>query len=95
MKIKRTIDLNEEVPKSTRERINNQLTKLELFPGLKYSLTGSSKDHLRCKKQFEATVNENCLSVRRFRTLFETLESKGCLKGREDFSLYLFSTNHR
>ena len=95
METKRSKDLNEEVP-SSPVGINNQLTKMDSLPKVKYSITSNnSKDELHCENEFPSTENANILSVSRLRAVFLTLESKGCLKGREDFSLYLFSKDHR
>lgn len=93
---KKTLPLDEMLaPSSTPRTINNLSMETGPLPRIK-RLPEQEEEHLRMGEQTPPSNGHgSASSIERIKKIFMFFEPKGCLKERDDYSLYLFPTNNR
>ena len=98
MPLNRKILPVEEVPlSSTARTINNLSFDSGQLPRVKRLLEEETELNLRSDEQTPPQSNGHGSvgSIEKIKKIFMFFEPKGCLKEREDYSLYLFPQNNR
>lgn len=96
MSTKKTLPLDEMLaPSSTPRTINNLSMETGPLPRIK-RLPEQEEEHPRTGEQTPPSNGHgSSSSVERIKKIFMFFEPKGCLKERDDYSLYLFPPNNR
>ncbi|XP_014476134.1 PREDICTED: voltage-dependent T-type calcium channel subunit alpha-1G isoform X2 [Dinoponera quadriceps] len=94
--VKKTLPLDEMLaPSSTPRTINNLSMEAAPLPKIK-RLPEQEEEHPRTGEQTPPSNGHgSASSIERIKKIFMFFEPKGCLKERDDYSLYLFPPNNR
>lgn len=94
---KKTLPLDEMLaPSSTPRTINNLSMETGPLPRIKRFPEPASEERPRTGEQTPPSNGHgSASSIERIKKIFMFFEPKGCLKERDDYSLYLFPPNNR
>lgn len=75
--------------------LSNEVPINVSLPTNKYASTINGQYNTQSEDLFSATTQKNISTVKKIKQMIISLDSGSCLKGRDDFSLYIFSNEHK
>lgn len=64
-------------------------------PSKNSASTIKNQHNVQTEDLFYATSQKNSSNMKKLRKMLISLNSRNCLKGRDEFSLYIFSSEHK